>query len=216
MKQLQSVGAGLAAAIVGALIWAAIAYYANFEIGWIAWGIGGLVGVAVFKFEPNPGLPSGLIAVVLTCASIAGGKYLGVHFSVNKFMNEMQLNEPPDLADQELVVSYVADEVVVEHEANGRTVAWPRGVDPSEAAAEADYPADVWREASDRWSGMSVDEQDDYRAGIVKEYHANVSHFRSVITNEAFKDSFGFIDIIFFLLGIVTAYKLGAGGVTTD
>ncbi len=212
MKQLQSVGAGVAAAIAGALIWAAIAYFANFEIGWIAWGIGGLVGFAVYKVEPNPGLPSGLIAVVLTCASIAGGKYLGVHFSVNKFMNEMQLNVPPDLSDEELVISYVADEVVVEHEAAGKTVAWPAGVESSDAAAEADYPADVWREASDRWGAMAADQQEDYRDGIVKEYHADVSQFRSAVTAEAFKDSFGVFDIIFFLLGIATAYKVGAGG----
>jgi len=216
VKQLQSVGAGLAACIVGASIWAAIAYFANFEIGWIAWGIGGLVGVAVYKFEPNPGLPSGLIAVVLTCASIAGGKYLGVHFAVNQFMDENNLNESPDLADEELVVSYVADEVVSEWQADGKTVAWPKGVNPMEAAAEADYPAGVWREASQRWNGYSTNEQDDFKQSIVVAHQVNVSRFKSEVTAEAFKESFGVIDIIFFLLGIATAYKVGAGGITTE
>jgi hypothetical protein len=32
--------AGLIGGVVGGAIWAAIAYFANAEIGWIAWGMG--------------------------------------------------------------------------------------------------------------------------------------------------------------------------------
>jgi hypothetical protein len=39
--------AGLAAAIVGAIIWAAVTVTSNYQIGWMALGVGALVGFAV-------------------------------------------------------------------------------------------------------------------------------------------------------------------------
>ena len=53
-----ALAAGLIAAIIGGLIWAAIVLYAHLEIGWAAWGVGLLAGGAMAFVTTNrsPGL----------------------------------------------------------------------------------------------------------------------------------------------------------------
>ncbi|NOZ39633.1 MAG: hypothetical protein GXP24_05340, partial [Planctomycetes bacterium] len=68
MNPIQIISGAIAGA-VGAAIWAAVAYFANLEIGYIAWGIGGLVGVAVAATGKNTTL-AGVVAVLITIASL--------------------------------------------------------------------------------------------------------------------------------------------------
>jgi hypothetical protein len=69
--------AGLAAAIVGGVVWGLIVRWSGYEIGFAAWGIGFIVGTAVvFGAQRQRGMPLQLIAVVLALAGIVLGKYL--------------------------------------------------------------------------------------------------------------------------------------------
>ena len=69
--------AGLAAAIVGGVIWALIVRWSDYEIGFVAWGIGFIVGTAVvFGAQQVRGVPLQVIAVVLALLGIVVGKYL--------------------------------------------------------------------------------------------------------------------------------------------
>lgn len=52
-RSLLALIAGLVAALIGGGIWAALVLVTNFEIGWVAWGIGGLVGVAMARTTAN-------------------------------------------------------------------------------------------------------------------------------------------------------------------
>lgn len=65
----------LIAGALGAAAWAALAIYANFEVGYLAWGIGALVGFATVRFG-GFGQPMGVAAAIISVASIFGGKYL--------------------------------------------------------------------------------------------------------------------------------------------
>jgi hypothetical protein len=47
MYRFSALVGGLVAGAIGAGIWAVIAYFTGFELGWIAWGVGLLVGVGV-------------------------------------------------------------------------------------------------------------------------------------------------------------------------
>lgn len=63
---------GTIAGIIGALIWGGIAYSSGYEIGWIAWGIGGLVGFGVLVgVGEEAGLVSGIMALVFANLSIS-------------------------------------------------------------------------------------------------------------------------------------------------
>ena len=66
--------AGAVAALVGAGIWAGIVVATNYEIGWVAWGIGGLVGFVMSKVTPERSVKLGLIAAGLSVIGLGIGK----------------------------------------------------------------------------------------------------------------------------------------------
>jgi Fe2+ transport system protein FeoA len=69
-------GAG-AAAIVGGAVWGLIAIVTGYEIGYVAWGIGFLAGVAVVYLTGGKrGFPLQIIATLSSVAGIAVGKYI--------------------------------------------------------------------------------------------------------------------------------------------
>ncbi|MBN4052614.1 hypothetical protein JYT82_00715, partial [bacterium AH-315-K20] len=79
MKSSLWIIAGCVAAVIGAAIWAAVAYYAHFEIGWIAWIIGAMVGGAVFATAGDQaGMMTGVGAAVIAIAGVVGGKYVSI------------------------------------------------------------------------------------------------------------------------------------------
>ena len=47
MQTLKVIGAGILAGLIGAAIWAGVAYATHREVGLVAWGIGALVGAGV-------------------------------------------------------------------------------------------------------------------------------------------------------------------------
>jgi hypothetical protein len=69
--------AGLAAAVVGGIVWGLIVKWTDYEIGFAAWGIGFIVGTAVvFGAQGRRGLPFQVVAVALALFGIVLGKYL--------------------------------------------------------------------------------------------------------------------------------------------
>lgn len=72
---------GLLAALIGGGVWAAIAVAADYELGIIAWGIGGLCGFAVVMFaKGRKGVPLQVVAMVTSILGIAIGKYLTFYY----------------------------------------------------------------------------------------------------------------------------------------
>jgi hypothetical protein len=80
---------GLIAALVGAAIWAAVTYYTKYQIGYMAIGIGYLVGVVMFKFGHGRSPSFGVLAAVLAlCGCIVGNLFSACAFAAD------QLNVP--------------------------------------------------------------------------------------------------------------------------
>ena len=76
------------AALVGAVGWALLLKEAGYEIGWIAWGIGALVGWVAVKVGGR-GRMLAVGAAVLTVLSILAGKLLGYHLQVDASAGQM-------------------------------------------------------------------------------------------------------------------------------
>lgn len=74
-------------AVVGAAVWALIAYLTEYEIGWIAWGIGAGAGGAAVAVGGR-GAPVAVSAAVLSLVAIFGGKYAAVYSSLPHFGRE--------------------------------------------------------------------------------------------------------------------------------
>ena len=214
---MRDVAYGLVAGALGAFIWAGVVYLTEYEIGWIAWGVGGLVGFAVaYGNDDKHRAPAaaGALAVGITVLSIVAGKYAAVQM-VMPSDDEIVAMFTENVQVEEVIVSYVADEVAAEFSAAGRTVDWPAGVDPANAQSEGEYPVDVWAEAESRWAGWEAGQQTQFREDRAADVRANVEaslpEIRAAISGGSFADSFGGMDLIFFGLAMVTAWGMGSG-----
>lgn len=68
---------GLIAAIMGGIIWGLIVIFTGYEIGFVAWGIGGLSGYAVvFLTRGKKGIPLQIVAVIFSVLGIIMGRYI--------------------------------------------------------------------------------------------------------------------------------------------
>ncbi|EKD83404.1 MAG: hypothetical protein ACD_39C00698G0001 [uncultured bacterium] len=70
--------AGMAAAVIGAIIWAAVTVITKYQIGWLAIGLGALVGLTVGKFGKGIHPTYGVLGAVLALASCILGNLLSV------------------------------------------------------------------------------------------------------------------------------------------
>jgi hypothetical protein len=218
MNRLGALAGGVIAGSIGALVWAGIAYFTGYEVGWVAWGVGGLVGFGVVLGNSgNRSRAAGIIAVVITVMALMAAKYTTVQLVLSDG-SEITEALVSGLQDDELVVSYIADDVVVEFMSDDIPVHWPVGVDPSQATTQVEYPADVWTIAQSRWDGMALAEREEYRSSLKEMVTANLAlaldELRGELAQVGFIGSFGFLDIIFFGLAIATAYKVAAVAAT--
>jgi hypothetical protein len=214
MNRFGALAGGVIAGSIGALVWAGIAYFTGYEVGWVAWGVGGLVGFGVVLGNSgNRSRAAGIIAVVITVMALMAAKYTTVQLVLSDG-SEITEALVSGLQDDELVVSYIADDVVVEFMSDDIPVHWPVGVDPSQATTQVEYPADVWTIAQSRWDGMVLTEREEYRSSLEEMVTANLAlaldELRGELAQVGFIGSFGFLDIIFFGLAIATAYKVAA------
>ena len=80
---LPAIAAGLVAAVVGGIVWGLIVKISNYEVGFVAWGIGFVAGTAVvFATRGAKGQRLQVIAVVSALLGILLGKYLAFAFTV--------------------------------------------------------------------------------------------------------------------------------------
>lgn len=222
-------GAGLGGAIIGgvvggaigAAIWAAIAYFANLESGWVAWGIGALTGLGVFLGGgKNGGAVSGVVAVVIALASICAGKYAAIHFSLADAEAEFAKQVEADLAathnDDDSFLLAVADSIADEWTAEGKTINWPNSKAMEDREEVSDYPPELIKEATSRWAALSPEEKESLKHDIEENVRAGVREqiaaMHSQIASEGFVESWGLFDILFVGLAIASAFRLGSAG----
>lgn len=210
--QTRAITFGVAAGAFGAAVWAAIVYFFALEIGWLAWGVGLLVGVAVvFGNEGEKSKAAGTAAAIIAALSVIVGKYTAVQAFASE-TDEMVAETRQLIQDNdEYVISYLADEVVAEYEMEGRELHWPGDTLPMEAVAETDYPADVWATAEARWDSMGPAGQEEFRAQTATTFEETAAMFQDMLVEEGFRSSFSGIDFLFFGLAVVTAYQIAAG-----
>jgi hypothetical protein len=214
MKFGKWVLAGSAGGLAGALVWAAISYGANAEVGYLAWAIGAIVGfcVRVAAGGDDEGTAPGLTAVGVAIGAIVLGKYLAVSFTVSKIANEIAL---PPITETHLICQW-ADEIIEERQAKGQTVVMPNGISVQDATEQAHYPPDIWHQASAKWQLIPVAERTQKLDQETKARAAAFAALKGAIRSQGFFASFGVFDVLWFLLAAGTAYKLGSGNSSDD
>lgn len=209
MKSVLGMICGVVAGAIGAGIWAAISYNTGYEIGWIAWIIGGLVGFAVaLGSQEEVGLGTGIAAGIIALGSVVGGKYATIRMALDDFVNEEEIGT---VSEEDLIVT-IADQIVAERVDAGQTIDWPGEWQFDEATEQADYPADIWSEASERWTTAGPDWQDQHRTYVEYQVAQNIASFKDEASEGILLESLGILDALFFLLAVATAYQVGSGG----
>lgn len=206
------IGAAVGGAI-GAGVWAAVVYNFEVEISWIAIGVGLLCGLgAALAAKGDTDSLTGGIAALVAVASIAGGKYLAVHYTVQqvvKGVGQVEFGE----SDAQM---YMAHQVMEEYASNGLKLNWPEGKDADSVETIEDYPADLRKDVSIRWEGMSVDERERYRSSVKASLDHEFADAMGDVESEGFFAMFEPLDILFVLLAIFSAYKVGSGNIGGD
>ena len=67
---------GMIGGAVGAAIWAGISYATNYEIGWIAWGVGIAAGFGMMIGYNGTSVSAGGVAAMLAVGGILLGKWM--------------------------------------------------------------------------------------------------------------------------------------------
>ncbi|WP_239614127.1 inorganic phosphate transporter [Cohnella mopanensis] len=84
------VGGAIVSALAGAVVWALIAYYGNYELGILASGVGALVGIAVaFLAKKNITQSHQIIAVIFALAGVIAGKYITFYLVKQDIIEEL-------------------------------------------------------------------------------------------------------------------------------
>ena len=206
---LRWVVGGLIGGAVGAAAWAAITYYTNHEIGYVAWGVGILVGFCVrFAAGSDEGFGPGLTAAAIAIVALVGGKYAATSLLVDKVFADMPMiaNVTPAQMQEELI-----SEIVAEWTEAKKPMKWPAGKTLENAESTADYPPEVVKEAEKRWNALKPEEQQAQIQERTESIQAFASSLKAMARQEGFKASFTPIDILFFILAIGSAWKLGSG-----
>ncbi len=77
--------AGVVAAVAGGIAWGLIIKWTDYEVGFVAWGIGFVTGIAVLTATRGArGLPFQAIAIACALLGIVVGKYLGFVWSLQE------------------------------------------------------------------------------------------------------------------------------------
>ena len=199
---------------IGAALWAAIAYFANLEIGWLAWGIGVAVGLACVKGAGYGSKLIGTTAAVITLVAILLGKLATIELVINDEFGDPEVFVRESIAalNDETLTSYLADELIEELAGKGRPIEWPAGVDPQYASTKADYPPEVWNSAAEQWNAFTPEQKQEYRQGIeasIREsFGENFEDLQAEIRNQGFLHSFSLMDLVFFGLALYSAFAV--------
>ncbi len=197
---------GVVAAVIGALIWAYI-MGGGYELAILAIGIGAAIGLAM-RIVGGEGVALGAIAAGLTIASICMGKIVGVNWAMEK-----------DAKEEMLTLAYYNETVVdaedfrsVSTEGELREFMVSHGfTDAPSAQAITDIEIQDFRTYSapdlERFASRSpsFEQWQDYMMDDMYEILDEVYP-----RTQRLKDTLGFLDIVFFLAGIATAFKMVA------
>jgi hypothetical protein len=84
-----AIAGGLLAALVGGFAWGLIVILTDYEVGFVAWGVGFLAGLAVVRFAGGrKGVPLQVVAVVSSLLGIVLGKYISFAYFLKEAVKE--------------------------------------------------------------------------------------------------------------------------------
>jgi predicted Zn finger-like uncharacterized protein len=228
-------------AMLGAVIWAGIAYLTSMELGYVAWGLGALAGFGMaLGHDDDDGTFAGIIAAFMSLAGIVVAKVLIIVFVLAAiFANVAKQLDPVEMKRNELALNLTDEKLRAQggnsEDADGEQ--WTKAYTEAKAEVaqlseqELDARLEPYEKAEQaREAAALAQNEGDGRAGVdgqtpdgdADEADADS---RNAADNLADGEGAGAIaalfllmfrpvDGIFILLAFFTAYKVGSGTMT--
>ena len=214
-KGLNVVGIAAAAgvAIIGALLWKYITVWFGYEFAIIAIGIGAGVGIAAVMFE-SEGMATGALCAIFTLLSIFGGKYMAMSYLQETWTQDItaaiegeediyKAYYQQDLKAAEAFGDGIEDkkELIAFLKEHGYEEYYDvNNISDAEIADFNEYVVPHLKRISD--TNPSFEE---WLQGSFQENVENISTSSLVFLD------FGLMGILFLILGVGTAFKMGMG-----
>jgi ABC-type xylose transport system permease subunit len=187
--------AGFAGAMIGGILWALVAGVFDLELGWIAWGIGGLVGLLMTKTSAVRGKKVATVAAACAVLGLVVGKSL-----LHEFV--MKPAVIASLAEQEEAATYVAV-----YRMRGQGSFSPTVQAELDALAEQDtLPDALWAQMMEE-AQVAVDSMPEPTRDSLALAYGELS-LASVTWLEQARWHFSAFDILWFLLAVSTAWSM--------
>lgn len=203
-KKASPVLAGVLVGIPAAVLWVLIVYVTGYEIGWVAWGVGALIGLAVAKSAHEPNASLGPTAAALAVASLILAKVLIVEFAApailkREFLKNREATAALFLVDMRIRKSFSPELQATIEGLDGR---------PGTLSDEQSYQLEqqVESEAMARAAAATPAERERVVRTSVGGMLDAMGFFGTL------KKTFTFWDVLWFGLAISSAFKVAQGG----
>ena len=197
--------AGLLVGIGVIVAWILFARMVHKDVGVVAWGVGGLIGLVVAKSARPPTRATGFLAVILTVITVLAAKVAVVVFALQPALRE-EFAQDPDIAAR-LYVKDMTKNHAFSPELQRTLDSRPDVLrDSSIFGAGYELRTQMFEEASARAKTSTIDD----RRRLIRQY-----------VNEEIAERVGFwvlmilsftpLDLLWMGLGIGSAWTLGQG-----
>lgn len=193
-----AIAAGLVAALVAGGIWAALVRITNMEIGYVAWGVGLLVGFAMTRVTANRTKGLALAAAVLAIVGLAAGKAFIFATSKDTIAQEVE-------ADPETMSSVVAWQMYQERALGESTLAALDALGDGEPVPEPLW-AEMKQQASARLANLSGEEKHRLALAGSTAIMSNLGWIGGI------RAQLSAFDLLWLFLAVGTAYRMLAPG----
>jgi hypothetical protein len=230
-------------AMLGAFVWAVLAYLTMYEFSIVAWGLGGLAGLGMaLGHEADDGTFAGIIAAFMSFVGIVAAKIfiviIVVAAALSSAVNDLKFDvdaDPVEMQRTALAYALTMKELAGMDESGNDEVdeaRWEAALAKSQAAVADLTPEEIEARLNElgeehgldgEVEGFDDDEADDVElaeddAEAIDEEALAAEEAEAAADDVSFGSVigslFGPIDGLFILLAFFTAYKVGSGEAT--
>jgi hypothetical protein len=191
----RAVVAGLLAAVVGGAAWALIVLLTGYEVGYVAWGVGLLVGFAMARTTGIRSKRLGMVAATLAVLGLLVGKYLIIEVSLGSGLAS-EVQKDPQLMMQAALYRLESTSALPEHVQSGL-----------DALAEEDtLPDGLWAQMMTA-AALHLDSLDDAgREALAADFSSAVAG--GLTAADKWGSAFSGFDLLWFFLAVSTAWGM--------
>lgn len=208
--------AAFIAAFVGAGLWAVVAVVSGWELGILAWAVGLLVGAAAF-IAGGEGALSGIVCAFLTVLAIFGGKYMAINHEIGKVRAEFDSSSLTEADYQVFLIDAAAFAAVERDEDHAAYMVQHEFTESKVAHLVSQTEIDEFREFTAPTLLEAANDPPSYEEWKDE----NRAYFDLILqtelnTTSLIVENLGILDLVFGILGIVSAFRVGSRGFETS